>query len=72
MVDILIPDVDDAAIARIDQLADHIGVSRQEYLHQWVRQLAQRAGRTTAADLERFSELAGDLLDDDVMRRAWE
>ncbi|GAB09469.1 hypothetical protein GOARA_038_00160 [Gordonia araii NBRC 100433] len=72
MTDILIRNVDDDVIARIDSEAQGLGLSRSEYLRQGLRTLAYPRGRTTRADLKRFSELASDLLDEDVMAKAWD
>jgi negative regulator of replication initiation len=72
MTDILIRDVPDDVLAVIDSRANHLGLSRNEYLR---RQLSQDAGRTdatvTAADLRRFSQTVRDLADPDVMGQAW-
>jgi ribbon-helix-helix CopG family protein len=72
MTDVLIRNVPEEDLARIDEQAARLGLSRNEYLR---RRIMQEAGRTrpevTRADLERFSELSRDLLDEDVMRDAW-
>ncbi|NUR95751.1 MAG: ribbon-helix-helix protein, CopG family [Kribbellaceae bacterium] len=72
MSDVLIRDVPDDVLAVIDQRAAGQGLSRSEYLR---RQLSQEAGRSTVtvtrADFQRFSELARDLKDPEVMRQAW-
>ncbi|MGW7679537.1 type II toxin-antitoxin system VapB family antitoxin [Kribbella sp. NPDC054772] len=72
MSDVLIRDVPDEVLAVIDHRAAGLGLSRSEYLR---RQLSQEAGRSevavTVADLERFSNLARDLDDPDVMDKAW-
>ncbi len=72
MTDILIRNVDDDVIARIDSEAERLGVSRSEFLRQALRAISSPRGRTTRADLDRFSHLAADLLDDDVMAKAWD
>jgi Ribbon-helix-helix protein, copG family len=72
MSDVLIRDVPDDVLAVIDQRAAGQGLSRSEYLR---RQLSQDAARSeatvTLADLQRFSELARDLEDPEVMGQAW-
>jgi class 3 adenylate cyclase len=72
MTDVLIRDVPDDVLAVLDHRASDLGLSRSEYLR---RQLSQAAGRSeatvTVADLERFSQLARDLDDPDVMGQAW-
>lgn len=72
MTDILIRNVDPDVVARIDNDAQRSGLSRSEYLRQGLEGIAYPRGRTTRADLERFAVLAGDLLDDEVMRKAWD
>ncbi|HZX01680.1 ribbon-helix-helix protein, CopG family [Kribbella sp.] len=72
MSDVLIRDVPDDVLAVIDQRAAGQGLSRSEYLRRQLSQEAARSGATvTFADLRRFSELARDLEDPDVMRQAW-
>jgi hypothetical protein len=72
MSDVLIRDVPDDVLAVIDHRAAGLGLSRSEYLR---RQLSQEAGRSevtvTVADLERFSDMARDLEDPEVMDQAW-
>jgi Ribbon-helix-helix protein, copG family len=72
MTDVLIRNVPDADLARIDEQAARVGLSRGEYLR---RQIAQAAARGTGAvsveDLRRATELSRDLLDQEVMRDAW-
>ncbi|MGW1344283.1 type II toxin-antitoxin system VapB family antitoxin [Kribbella sp. NPDC002412] len=72
MSDVLIRDVPDEVLSVVDHRAAGLGLSRSEYLR---RLLSQEAGRSevavTAADLERFSNLARDLDDPDVMDQAW-
>jgi hypothetical protein len=72
MIDILIRDVPEDDLSRIDQQAARLGLSRTEYLR---RQIAQMAGwkvhTVSVEDLRRAAELSRDLLDDDVMRDAW-
>lgn len=72
MTDVLIRNVPDEDLARIDDRAARLGLSRGEYLR---RQIARDAARgsevLTPGDLKRFSERAKDLCDDEVMRAAW-
>jgi hypothetical protein len=73
MADLLIRDVPDDVINAIDANARRQGLSRTEYLRRRLADERQRTGaRVTIDDLRRFSELAQDLADEDVMRRAWE
>ncbi|TSD94100.1 antitoxin [Skermania sp. ID1734] len=72
MTDILIRDVPDDVLRRIDADAARAGLSRNEYLRREVERLARRsANPVTVADFRRFTDLTGDLTDDAVMRRAW-
>jgi hypothetical protein len=72
MSDVLIRDVPDEVLAVIDHRAADLGLSRSEYLR---RQLSQEAARSevavTLADFQRFSALARDLEDPEVMAQAW-
>lgn len=72
MTDLLIRDVPEDDLRRIDEKAARLGLSRNEYLR---RQIGQDAARVdvqfTVADLERAAELSQDLLDEQVMRGAW-
>lgn len=72
MTDVLIRNVPDDELARIDALAERLGLSRVEYLRRQISQLAGRGTReVTVEDLRRVAELNQDLLDEDVMRDAW-
>ena len=72
MTDIVIRNVPEEDLARIDDRAARLGLSRGEYLRRRISQDAAReVGRVTVADLERAATLSQDLLDDEVMRRAW-
>ncbi len=72
MTDMLIRDVPDDVLAAVDARASRLGLSRSEYVR---RRLAQDAASAAAAvsteDLDRFSELFGDLDDPNLMSRAW-
>ena len=74
MADILIRDVPDEVVSALDERAKRQGLSRTEFLRRTLtREAAIRPGRkTTIEDLRRFSEMARDLKDDEIMRRAWE
>lgn len=72
MADLLIRNVDPDIVARIDADAERQGVSRSEYVRRGLEGMAFPHGRTTMADLERFADLARDLLDDEVMSKAWD
>ncbi len=72
MTDVLIRNVPEEDLARIDERAARLGLSRGEYLRRRISQDAAREeGRVTVADLERAGTLSQDLLDDEVMRHAW-
>jgi len=72
MTDMLIRDVPDDVVAAVDARASRLGLSRSEYVR---RRLAQDAASADAVvsteDLDRFSELFGDLADPNVMSQAW-
>jgi hypothetical protein len=72
VTDVLIRDVGEEHLARIDKRAARLGLSRSEYLRRRIVQDASREeGRTTVADLQRAAVLSRDLLDEKVMRDAW-
>lgn len=72
MTDVLIRNVSEDDLAQIDAQATRLGLSRSEYLRRQIEQLASRRPNSVSrVDFARLSELAVDLLDDDVMRDAW-
>lgn len=71
MADILIRDVPDETLERIDAEADRLGMSRNTYMRRHVLPHAARRRRTTVEDLERAAELSKDLLDPEVMAGAY-
>lgn len=72
MPDLLIRNVDDEIVRRIDADADRQGLSRNEYLRREIGRLSHRGPRpATLADLARSADALADLADDDVMRQAW-
>lgn len=71
MSDILIRDVPEATVVEIDRRASDLGISRSEYLRRWLDRGIRPARKVTADDLRRFSRLASDLADPEVMRQAW-
>ncbi len=72
MTDVLIRNVPEGDLARIDQHAARVGLSRGEYLRrQIIQAAAMDMGEVTVTDLQRAAQLSRDLLDDDVMRDAW-
>ncbi len=72
MTDVLIRGMAEDDLARIDERATRLGLSRGEYLRRRITQDARREERRlTVADLRRAAELSQDLLDEDVMRDAW-
>lgn len=71
MTDLIIRDVPDDVLVAIDARATRLGLSRAEYLRRTlVRERA--AGEVSAGDLEHFADMFAHLLDDQVMRRAWD
>ncbi|WP_246323445.1 type II toxin-antitoxin system VapB family antitoxin [Microlunatus parietis] len=72
MTDVLIRGVAEDDLARIDERAARVGLSRSEYLRRQItREAARDEGRVSIEDLERVGRLSRDLLDEDVMRDAW-
>ena len=74
MTDVLIRNVPEADLRRLDAKASRAGLSRNDYLK---RQIAQDvshgepARKLTVEDLRRHAEAVADLLDEEVMRQAW-
>ena len=68
MTDVLIRNVPDDVLERIDARAARLGLSRNEYLRRQITQDASRASETVR--VEDFAKFA-DLADDEVMRSAW-
>jgi hypothetical protein len=72
VTDVLIREVPDDVVAAVDARASHLGLSRSEYLRRRLAQDAASPGAVVSTeDLDRFSELFGDLADPDVMSQAW-
>lgn len=72
MTDVLIRNVPDDDLARIDEHAARLGLSRGEYLRRCITQDAARMrAELSVGDFERLAELAKDLDDENVMRDAW-
>ena len=73
MKDVLIRNVPDDELARIDRRAARLGISRGEYLRRRIMQDAARddEAHVTVADLQRAAALSQDLLDDSVIHDAW-
>lgn len=75
MTDVLIRGVPEEDLQRIDERAARLGLSRNEFMRRKIAQEAAleqaRKRPLTHEDFVRFSELAADLKDEEVMRRAW-
>jgi Ribbon-helix-helix protein, copG family len=72
MADLLIRDVSDDVVARLDAKATRLGLSRSEYLRRRLAEDAQaEAGGVTLDDLRRTATVFADLADPEVMGRAW-
>lgn len=72
MPDILIRDFPADDLARIDEQARRVGLSRTEYLRRQLSREARRPERSvTVADLQSLSVTLTDLADAAVMRDAW-
>jgi plasmid stability protein len=71
MADLLIRDVPDEVVARVDARASRLGLSRSEYVRRRLAQDVVAGQAVTADDLARFADMFGDLADPDVMTQAW-
>ncbi|MBS9533663.1 antitoxin [Mycobacterium sp. M1] len=72
MGDLLIRDVPDDVIARLDVQAARLGLSRAEYVHRQLAATPAASQRSvTPADMERFAQNCAGLADEDLMRKAW-
>lgn len=74
MPNILIRDLSQEAVERIDAAAANLGLSRNEYLRRKLEDNARPAtgGRTvTAEDWQRSAEVFADLADPTIMDAAW-
>lgn len=73
MPDVLIRGLSDATVARIDEEAASLGLSRNEYLRRrFESERSSTVGKLTVADLRRAAAAAQDLDDAEVMARAWQ
>ncbi len=72
MTDVLIRDIPDDVLARVDAHAARLGISRAEYIR---RRLATDAARSATSvsimDLRLFADRFADLVSDSVMDAAW-
>ncbi|USQ79407.1 FitA-like ribbon-helix-helix domain-containing protein [Ornithinimicrobium faecis] len=71
MTDVLIRNLDDETIRRVDADAARLGLSRNEYLRRAVARLGGAARATTREDLDRFADRFADLSDETVRGAAW-
>lgn len=73
MTDVLVRDVPEKVIAVLDARASQLGLSRSEYLR---RRLTQEAATSrvpvTVDHLATFANTFIDLVDPEVMQKAWE
>ncbi len=74
MPDVLVRGLSERAVARFDEEASALGVSRAEVLRRHLETEAAVSGpraAMTAEDWQRFAEGFADLAHPDVMSRAW-
>lgn len=72
MTDILVRNLDDAVVELIDRHAAAAGLSRAEFLRRTIEREARRGvEQVDVSHLTRFSVLATDLEDPEVMGEAW-
>ena len=72
MGQLLIRNVPDEVIAGLDARAARLGISRSELLRRRLAQEASAGTTVTVEDLRRFADSFPDLLDEQIMRGAWE
>lgn len=72
MGQLLIRNVPDEVIAGLDARAARLGISRSEFLRRRLAQEASAGTTVTVEDLRRFADSFPDLLDEQIMRSAWE
>jgi plasmid stability protein len=72
MGQLLIRNVPDEVIAGLDARAARLGISRSEFLRRRLAQEASAGTTVTVEDLRRFADSFPDLLDEQIMRGAWE
>lgn len=72
MPDVLIRDFPLDDLARLDEQARRLGLSRAEFVRRHLQRIARRTEHAvTASDLRAFTAKVPDLADADVMRDAW-
>lgn len=72
MTDILIRNLDEDDVSRLDKRASRLGLSRNEFIRRTLSREAHIGEQTiTKEDWERFADLASDMLSEDFERRAW-
>jgi len=73
MPDLLLRDIPEEVLAAIDARAAALGLSRSEYLRRRLAaDAAVTATKVTVDDLAELADTFVDVLDPEVMRRAWE
>lgn len=73
MPDLLLRDIPEDVLAAIDARAAALGLSRSEYLRRRLAaDAAVTATKVTVDDLAELADTFVDVLDPEVMRRAWE
>lgn len=72
MTDVLVRDIPDDVLARIDAKADRLGLSRVEYIRRRLTADANvELGSVTAEDFRELARRHADLLDPTIMDAAW-
>ncbi len=71
MSDILIRGLPEPTVAEVDRRAAACGVSRNEFLREWLSRELRPTTTVTDADLDRLGTLAADVADPTVMQQAW-
>lgn len=72
MANLLIRNIDEDVVRRIESDAERQGLSREEYLRRELDRLSTRSHRpVTRADFVESMEVFIDVTDDSVMEQAW-
>ena len=71
MADVLIRNLPDETLVRLDSAAAKAGMSRAAFLRDQLDKIANPLAQVTMDDLRRSAGLAKGVLDEEVMRGAW-
>jgi len=72
MTDVLIRNIPEQTLKRIDEIAHKQRLSRSEFLRREIGHIAADAGSATGIDWDRFSKAHQDLGNTKIMEQAWQ